>query len=625
MAEERYKRKLTTIFSTDAVGYSRLMGDDEAGTVKTIEHYRKIIGELIQQHRGQVLDSPGDNLLAEFGSVVDAVQCAVAVQKELTSRNAELPEHRRMQFRIGVNLGDVIQEGDRLYGDGVNIAARLEALADPGGICLSKTAFDHIESKLPLGYEFLGEQKVKNIVKPVGAYRVLMEPRVIVAQEIATEKEKPFPFGRPKLAAFAAVTLILAFIAVGFWHYKLRPTSNDTASVSETDLSLPDKPSIAVLPFNNLSDDPQQEYFSDGLTEEIISALSSVPKLFVIARNSTFTYKGKPVKVQDVSRELGVRYVLEGSVRKSGTRLRVTAQLVDALSGHHIWSQKYDSNLDDVFAVQEEITQKIIAAMQVNLTEGEQARVAAKGTNNLEAYLKYLQAREYLRRENPESNALARQLANEAIALDPQFAMAYVLLAQTHITDFWINAGKPQEQTLDAALEFAQKAISLDDTCAEAHGILGFIFVHKRQDEKALTQAQKAVALSPSSADTHYMMGKVLTFAARYAESISEYKIAIRLNPIPPNSYLWSLGLSYASEGNYEEAIRWCEKAIYQEPDSFFAHIMMTAVYQLAGREASARSEAAEVLRINPNFSLERFEKRAGHRLVEALRKAGLK
>jgi TolB-like protein/class 3 adenylate cyclase len=395
MTQESFKRKLTAILSADVEGYSRLMGEDEETTVRTLTAYREVMSTLIQQHNGKVIDSPGDNLLAEFASVVDALQCAVAVQKEITARNEGLSENRRMQFRIGINLGDVIQEENRIYGDGVNIAARLEGLSEPGGICISKTAFDHIESKLPYGYEFLGDQTVKNIAKPVGAYRVLMEPRVTVARK--PEEEKPATVRRMSILIGVVAVLVLA-VAVGIWQFYMRRPSVEPASPERMAYPLPDKPSIAVLPFVNMSEDPKQEYFSDGLTDEIIATLSSVPKLFVIARNSTFTYKGKPVKVQQVSEELGVRYVLEGSVKRAGDKIRITAQLIDALSGHHLWAKQYDRNLDDIFAVQDEITKKIITAMQVKLTEGEQVRAAAKGTNNLEAYLKYLQANEYLQR-----------------------------------------------------------------------------------------------------------------------------------------------------------------------------------------------------------------------------------
>ena len=375
------------------------------------------------------MDSPGDNLLAEFASVVDAVQCAVAVQKEIQARNTELPETRRMQFRIGINLGDVIEEEDRLYGDGVNIAARLESLAEPGGICVSKTAFDHIETKLPLGYEYLGEQTVKNIAKPVCAYKVQMDPRVTVKAKAKAEPKKGAR-RRPMIIPLVVVLIMTAGAAV-FWRFAFPPASPPVEKASKQQMAfpLPDKPSIAVLPFNNLSGDPAQEYFSDGITEEIITALSKVPKFFVIARNSTFTYKGKPVKVQQVSQELGVRYVLEGSVQKAGDKIRINAQLIDALTGNHLWAERYDRNLNDLFAVQDEITKKIITAMQVKLTEGEQVQAAARSTNNLEAYLKYLQARELLNRGNPQSNALAKQLAEEAIALDPMYSSAYYVLA----------------------------------------------------------------------------------------------------------------------------------------------------------------------------------------------------
>ena len=382
MAEESFKRKLTTMFSADVVGYSRLMAKDEAGTVKTLKAYRGVMTELIKQHRGRVVDSPGDNVLAEFTSVVDGVQCAVAVQKELQARNAELREDRRMAFRIGVNLGDVIEEEDRIYGDGVNIAARLEGLADPGGICVSKTAFDQIETKLPLGYEFLGEQTVKNIAKPVGAYRVLMEPRV-TGVGIGEEK-RVSSIRRKAVLAGGIVVVVLAITAV-IWNFYLRPTTPavEPASFERMAFPLPEKPSIAVLPFENLSGDPEQEYIADGITENIITSLSKISEMFVIARNSTFTYKGKPVKVQQVSENLGVRYVLEGSLLKSKERVRINAQLIDAISGHHLWAEQYDRNMRDFFDLMDEITRKIVLSLQVELTEGERAYGLARGHGQL--------------------------------------------------------------------------------------------------------------------------------------------------------------------------------------------------------------------------------------------------
>jgi adenylate cyclase len=632
LATEGFKRKLTAILSADAVGYSRLMGEDEPATVRTLETYKRVISDLIQQHRGRVVDSPGDNLLAEFASVVDAVQGAVAVQKELQNRNMELPETRRMQFRIGINLGDVIEEEDRIYGEGVNIAARLESLAEPGGICVSKAAFDHIETKLPLGYEYLGEQTVKNIAKPVGAYKVLMEPRVTIKASAPT-RPKEGARRRPMIIALVSVLLMAAAAAV-FWRYVFPPVSPpvEKALQQQIAIPLPDKPSISVLPFNNLSGDPAQEYFSDGITEEIITALSKVPKFLVIARNSTFTYKGKPVRVQQVSQELGVRYVLEGSVQKAGDKIRINAQLIDALTGNHLWAERYDRNLKDLFAVQDEITKKIITAMQVKLTEGEQVQAAARSTSNLEAYLKYLQARDLLNRGNPQSTASAKQLAEEALALDPRYSSAYYVLARAAINKAWGETGKSRQDSLEKSMELLQKAIILDDTNAEAHSLLGWIFSMTRQYDKALAEGEKAVAFDPNSADAHMYFGKILTFAGRSKESIPELQTAIRLNPIPPNVYLYSLGISYTLTGQYDEAITSCERAVRREPNSPWPRLFLAAAYSLAGRDEKARIEAAEVLRINPKFSLENFAQGVTYksqedkeRLISALRQAGLK
>jgi adenylate cyclase len=394
---------------------------------------------------------------------------------------------------------------------------------------------------------------------------------------------------------------------------------------------LPDKPSIAVLPFNNLSGDPEQEYFSDGITEEIISTLSRVPKLFVIARNSTFTYKGKPVKVQQVAEDLGVRYVLEGSVKKGGHKIRITAQLIDALSGHHLWAEKYDRNIDDIFAVQDEITKRIITAMQVKLTVGEQARAVAKGTNNLEAYLKCLQANEYMHQINPESNALGKRLVVEAIALDPEYAWAYYVLGRGHMIDVWVKASKSPKESIGKAIGLVQKAIALDDTNVDAQSLLAFLYSMTRQYDKSIVQAEKALALNPNSAGAHFFVGKTLSFAGRWEKSIPEYKKAIRVNPIPPGNQLWSLGLSYAYTGQYDEAIKWCAKAVRQEPDDLLARMMITVVYSLSGRDEEAQAEAAEVLRIQPKFSVKGFEKRLTYKreadrekFLSALRKAGL-
>jgi len=625
MATEDFKRKLSAILSADVKGYSRLMGEDEEATVRTITAHRKVITSVIEKYRGRVVDSPGDNILAEFFSVVDAVQSAVEIQEVIRAKNAELPEERRMEFRIGINLGDVIQEGERIYGDGVNIAARIEGLAEPGGICISGSAYEQIENKLALGYDYIGEHTVKNIVKPIRVYRVPTGPETL--QKI-TEEKRPVP-GWQRAAVAVVIALLVVAGGIAIWKsYQPSTPPTEVASVEKMAFPLPDKPSIAVLPFSNLSGDPEQEYFSDGLTEEIISALGSIPRLFVIARNSTFTYKGKPVKVQQVAEELGVQYVLEGSVRKAGDRIRITAQLIDALDGHHLWAKRYDRNLSDIFAVQDEITKEIITAMQVKLTEGEQARAAAKGTNNLEAYLKYLQANELIHRINIESNALAKQLAEEAIALDPEYAMAYKALGQSHMLDIWLGTSKSPKASMAKAMELVQKAIVLDDSYAEAHALLAYLYTMTKQYDKGIAQAEKAVAINPNSAESHMRLGKTLSFAGRWEESIPVYKKAIRLNPVPENIYLYSLGLSYCFTGQYEEAVEWCEKAVAQEPDSLYARIMMTAVYSDSGRLEEARAQAAEILRIQPKYTVRRGaykRKEDTERFVSALYKAGLK
>ena len=369
MTTEGFKRKLAAILSADVEGYSRLMEEDEAATVKTLTEYRETITSMIQQHRGRVVDSPGDNLLAEFASVVDAVQCAVETQELLKAKNAELPENRRMEFRIGINLGDVIEEGNRIYGDGVNIASRIEAMSDPGGICIAMSVYNQIKKKLVLDYEDLGEHSVKNISEPIRVYRVPLEPR---AGTVKVDTVKKAKLKRWQWAGIAiAMVIIIVAGAFVIQYYVSRPAPVESASIENMAYPLPDKPSFAVLPFDNLSDDPKQAFFSDGLTHQIIASLSKLPRLFVIARNSTFVYKDKPVKVQQVAEDLGVKYVLEGSAQKSGDRVRITAQLINATNGRYIWSESYDRALKEIFELQDEITLEIVRAMRVKLTEGE--------------------------------------------------------------------------------------------------------------------------------------------------------------------------------------------------------------------------------------------------------------
>jgi adenylate cyclase len=628
MTEERAKRKLSGILSADAVGYSRMMEEDEASTIRTLADSKELMTNLIQQYRGRVVDAPGDNLLAEFSSVVDATECAVKIQQALKAKNTELLDNRRMQFRIGVNLGDVVEEADHIYGDGVNIAARLEGLAEPGGICISRTAYDHVKNKLEFGYEYLGEHSVKNIAEPVRVYRVLMEPEA--AGKVIGEKRF---LGRISRKAAMSVIIILAIVAGGLigWNIYLQQYKKvEPASLDKMAYPLPDKPSIAVLAFDNMSAEPDQEYFSDGLTEEIITALSKTPKIFVIARNSTFTYKGKPVKVQQVAEELGVRYVLEGSVRRTGEKVRITAQLVDAIDGLHLWAERYDRNLKDIFAIQDDITKQIVAALQVKLTLGESARVMARDTNSLDAYLKLLQALDHHMRFTKEDNLISRRLAEEAISIDSEYGGAYNLLAATHMLDVWLRATKSPKQSLGKAIELARKAVILDG--ASAHGMLGWLYNMTKQHDKAIAECQRAVDLDPNSAVARAWYGHVLRSVGRCEDSVHELEHAVRQNPFTDAWILRSLGGAYACTGRSEEAILTFKKALQKAPNDLLSHLLLAATYSRAGRMEEAQTEAAEVLRINPKFSLEYFAKRMTlknqddkDRVIDTLRKAGLK
>ena len=583
MTEERAKRKLSAILSADVKGYSRLMQDDEEATVRTITAYREVITNLIQGHHGRVVDAKGDNLLAEFSSVVDAVRCGGEIQKELKVKNDELPEKRRMEFRIGINLGDVIQDGDTIYGDGVNIAARLEGLADGGGICISGTAFDQVEGKTGLEFEYIGEQAVKNIKKPVRVYRVKKESGV---SDVVENREFP----------------------------------------------LPATPSIAVLPFTNMSGDPEQEYFSDGITEEIITWLSKTPRLFVIARHSTFVFKDKVVSIREVGQQLGVRYVLEGSVRKSGDQIRVTAQLIDVKTDQHVWADRYDRELKDVFAIQDEITMKIITALRVKLTEGEQAALRVRGTDNLDAYLKMLLAGEYFRQFSKEANILARQKYQESIALAPEYASPYAGVALTYLIEPWHGWSASPAQSLDLSMQYAQKCLALDKSFSDAHATLGLIHLLMRQWEKAIEECELAVSLNPNGADNIGIFAIALRTVGRVEEALAMLEKAIRLNPMPQDWLLHEFGSCYRLMGRYDEAIAALRRILDRNPDSLNSRLNLIATYVTSGKEEAARAEAVEVLRQSPDFSVERFLKDFPYKdqkildgLKECLLKAGLK
>jgi adenylate cyclase len=623
-AEQKVTRKLRAIMSADVKGYSILMVDDEVATVRTLKDYRNIMSARIEEHGGRVVDAVGDNLLAEFDSAVGAVECAVEVQKELKTKNQKLPPDKRLEFRIGVNIGDVIQDGDSIFGDGVNIAARIEKLADAGGVCISRNAYNHIKKKLSLGYEYLGEHPVKNISEPVTVYKVLMDEKD-AGKLIGVEKKAP----KKGWLWAAAVALVVAVVGFGIWQFYLRRPAIEPASEEKMAFPLPEKPSIAVLPFDNMSGDPGQDYFSDGITEEIISSLSKTDKLFVIARNSTFTYKGKPVRVKQVAEELGVRYVLEGSVRKSEDRVRITAQLIDATRGHHLWSERYDRELKDIFAVQDEITMKIVNALQIKLTEGEQARIWIRQSENLDVYLKSMEAASLFREGTKESIIRMGQLGQEIVDMAPESPIGYKTLA-------WYNwylahAGKSPEESITKAYKLVQKALALDESDAIAHALLGQIYTKMRQYDQAIAAGEKSVELDPNGALAHVNFGGTLCYAGRIDEGIDRFKQAIRLNPYPEYLYFVNFGRCYRQKGQYELALTEYKKAFQLSPDNFFVNMSLAAIYALLDRQEEAEAAAQKVLEINPNFTVERASKTWPYKnpadiklFADALLKAGL-
>ncbi len=574
---EKVKRKLTAILSADVKGYSRLMGKDEKGTVRTLNAYKEVMTGLIQHHHGRVVDAPGDNVLAEFASVVDAVECAVEIQKVLKTRNAELPENRRMEFRIGVNLGDVIEEEGRIYGDGVNIAARVQSLADGGGICISGTAFDQVENKLGLGLEYLGEQPVKNIAKPVRVYRV------------------------------AIATPAVHFVAA-------------------------EKPSIAVLPFINMSGDPEQEYFSDGITEDIITALSRLHWFFVIARNSTFTYKGKAVDVKQIGRELGVRYILEGSIRKIGNRVRITAQLINATTGAHLWAERYDRELTDIFALQDEITQSVTAAIEPKLVEAEGMHFQGRSPDDLDAWDLVMRAVAHFWRMTAAESEAAIDMLRLAVQRYPNYAPAQSMLSfALLVSDLvgWAPAGKPYR----LAADLAHRAAELDDNDPWAHFALGYLAFTARKTDDAVREFQRALNLNPNFAAAYGYLGWAVVFDGRHEEATEYFQQAFRMSPHDPLIAFFYAGMCAAHyfARRFDEAIEWGRKSIQQRPGFIPGHRILCASLAQAGRTEELGAAMARVRELQPNISMAWLEEhvpytpRAITHYLDGMRKAGLK
>ncbi len=606
--------------------YSRLTGEDEEGTHRRLSEYLDLIADAIRRHAGRVVHYAGDAVLADFPTASEVLTCAAAVQRDLEERNADLPEERRIRFRIGVNLGEVIVDRNDIYGAGVNVAARLETLAEPGGICVSESVRNAVGGRLPLGYDFLGEQTVKNIEEPVRAYRVRVDPEVALPAPSVVGKRA----GRVTRRTAAAITVgfVLAVAGVLTWLEPWAPKI-EAASVERMAFPLPDKPSIAVLPFDNLAGSQEQEYLADGFTENIITELSRFKKFFVIARNSVFAYKGEPVKVQQVAEELGVRYVVEGSVQTAGDKVRVTAQLIDALTGRHIWAERFDRRLQDIFSVQDEITRTVAATLEQNIDLAEYERVRRKPTEKLNAY-------EHVKRGfaewftfTQEGNQRAKRLFEKARALDPSYSEAYIGLAWVHINGYrfgWSESHSPEE-SLGLALENAERAVELDPFKPKAHQALANAMMQSGDLDQAIEEYNRALELNPNSANVLADSAEPLMYLGRAQEAVSRMETAIRLNPRHPDWYLWNLGAAQYFARQYENSLSSLRK-MNKMPNG--ARRTLAAVLVRLGRLEEARTVISEFRENAPDYTLQDVRmlpfKHTEYlkRYIEDLRKAGM-
>jgi len=626
--DQNVTRKLRAILSADVKGYSILMADDEVFTIKTIKEYRRIMSNCIEQHNGRVVDSPGDNILAEFASAVNAVQCAVEIQKQLKEENDRLVEDKRLEFRIGVNIGDIVQDNDRIYGDGVNIASRIEGLADPSGICVSRSAYDQIKKKLGFGFEYLGEHPVKNIQDPVRVYKVLLDSED--SGKLIGKKKKSSKLKWIRVAATISIVFTIGILGGLYWKYFYLPTPADIDPENKMTFDLPKGPSIAVLPFDNMTGNPEQEFFCDGITENIISVLSSIPNLLVIARNSTFTYKGKSITAQQVGQELGAQYLIEGSIQESINRIRITIQLIETKTGHHKWSEIYDRELDDIFKIQDEISLSILKAINISITGGERFQGFQDGFTSIQTYLKYLKALDYLNQISPESTLMAQKELREIERLDPNISYTYSLLAMTYITDLWNGSCDPPLICYAKATEAIRKALSLNEYDPIAFMAAANHFLFKKEYENAIIHIKKALSINPNGAHAYFFYGYILRSSGRPNDAIAFLEKAILLNPVPPFWYYSTLGDIYAGFGQYNKAIMFFEQST-EIKSNYFAYMGLARVYSRLGYENKANDAVSEVLRLRPDFSINEFFKMLPHyeqdqleSYAADLRKAGL-
>ena len=627
-AEQKATRKLSAILSADVKGYSLLMADDELFTIKKLEEYRTRMSNLIGANSGRVVDAVGDNLLAEFSSAVDAVQCAADIQNALKAKNAEIAKTKRLNFRIGINIGDVVYDGDRIYGAGVNVAARIEGLAEPGGVCISSNVYDQVKDKLNFGYQFLGEHTVKNIKDPVTVYRILTEKKY--AGKLIGIKR-----GKPKfkiiLSGIAAFLLIVTGMLFGLYmKYFHLPAPENIDPDNKMTFELPKGPSIAVLPLDNMTGDPEQEFFCDGITENIISSLSYLPNLFVISRNSAFAYKGKSIAAQQVGRELGAQYLLEGSIQKSSDRIRITVQLIETSTGHHTLSEIYDRKLDDIFRLQDEITLGILQAIASTIASTERFRGYHDNFTNLQDFLKYLRAISYFHHLSPEYNRMAQKELLEIIESNPNLPQVYAYLANTYTWSFLYGQCEPPIICFAKASEATRKALSLDENDVNALGSAAVLSLFKKDHEHAVAYVKKALSVQPSAAHCYVIFGNILRSMDRSHEAISLIKKGILLNPFPLHWYYSALGMACADSGRYDEAITAFNQSIEIDP-SWIAYLGLAIVYGHLGYESKAKDAVSDLRFHRPELTIEKISKITPYKnqdrilfIAEALRKAGL-
>ncbi|MEE8608047.1 MAG: adenylate/guanylate cyclase domain-containing protein [Nitrospiraceae bacterium] len=622
------ERRLAAILAADVVGYGRLMGADEAGTLAALKADRnELIDPKAAQYHGRTIKLMGDGALMEFASVVDAVTFSVEVQIAMRERNAEVSEDRRIVYRIGINIGDIIVEGDDIFGDGVNVAARLEGLAESGGICMERNVFNQVKNKLDLGFEHLGEREVKNIAEPVTVYRVVLDDKA-AALVTSVVHEATKPVNRRWMVA-VAVVLVAAVGGMLWW----QPWAPDVepASVERMAFPLPEGPSIAVLPFTNMSADPEQEYFAEGMTEDLITDLAKISALFVIDRISAFSYKDKAVNVQQVAEELGVRFVLEGSVQKEGNQVRVTAQLVDAITGYHLWSERYDRRLTALFEVRDDITQNIVDALEITLTEREVTRARRAATTNVKAWELTRRGTRVFRRNTKADNVRARAMAEEAIKLDPNYVVAWNLLAYTHYYDARTGWSEDSAKSLARTEEITEKILALDPQHPDNYHLLLQIHLLKGEQEKAIAVGEEGVALYPNHSINIALLAQALLLSGRPEEALALMHKAMRLSPHYPYYFLNIVGHAHHEMGHYEDAVAALQRSLERNPNSIYTWTGIAAVYSDAGRESEAQKAAAEILRINPKFSVRTWAKAwpfkddaVLEKRLDALRKAGL-